>query len=189
MRRRPSRFRTRFAGSWMSCDASSPTSSLGAGARSSSVWASSWSRTGDAGLARPPPAPVCLAVLYDRMSLLIEVAFKGNRKEFFLWEADDSPSLKAPVIVDADRGEDLGHVYALGELAEKRSAGAAHGLGEAAPSRKVRRVASDDDVRRFAEVRAQDEDARRTAMVRVKANQLVIKITYAEWQWDPKKLT
>src|SRR5436305_4471023 len=123
------------------------------------------------------------------MSHLIEVAFKGNRKEFFLWEADESPSLKAPVIVDADRGEDLGHVYALGDLAEKRSAGMPHGLGEGAPSKKVRRVASDDDVRRFTEVRAQDEDARRKAMERVKANQLVMKISDAEWQWDRKKLT
>ncbi|MFL5613314.1 MAG: stage 0 sporulation family protein [Gemmatimonadaceae bacterium] len=123
------------------------------------------------------------------MSHLIEVAFKGNRKEFFLWEADESPSLKAPVIVDADRGEDLGHVYALGDLAEKRSAGVPHGLGDAAPSKKVRRVASDDDLRRFTEVRAQDEDARRKAMERVKANQLVMKISDAEWQWDRKKLT
>jgi cell fate regulator YaaT (PSP1 superfamily) len=123
------------------------------------------------------------------MSQLIEVAFKGNRKEFFLWDADDSPSLKAPVIVDADRGEDLGHVHALGELAEKRSAGAAHGLGQASPSKKVRRVASADDVRRFSEVRAQDDDARRKAMERVKANQLVMKITDAEWQWDRKKLS
>jgi cell fate regulator YaaT (PSP1 superfamily) len=123
------------------------------------------------------------------MSQLIEVAFKGNRKEFFLWDADDSPSLKAPVIVDADRGEDLGHVHALGELAEKRSAGAAHGLGQASPSKKVRRVASADDVRRFSEVRAQDDDARRKAMERVKANELVMKITDAEWQWDRKKLT
>jgi cell fate regulator YaaT (PSP1 superfamily) len=123
------------------------------------------------------------------MSHLIEVAFKGNRKEFFLWEADESPSLKAPVIVDADRGEDLGHVHAFGDLAEKRSAGAAHGLGDAPASKKVRRVASDDDVRRFAEVRAQDEDARRKAMERVKANDLVMKISDAEWQWDRKKLT
>ena len=123
------------------------------------------------------------------MSHLIEVAFKGNRKEFFVWEADESPSLKAPVIVDADRGEDLGHVHALGELAAKRNAGAAHGLGEAAPSKKVRRVATDDDVRRHSEVRSQDEDARRKAMDRVKANQLVMKISDAEWQWDRKKLT
>jgi cell fate regulator YaaT (PSP1 superfamily) len=123
------------------------------------------------------------------MSHLIEVAFKGNRKEFFLWDAAESPSLKAPVIVDADRGEDLGYVHALDDLAAKRSAGAAHGLGEAAPSKKVRRVASEDDIRRFTEVRAQDEDARRKAMERVKANQLVMKISDAEWQWDRKKLT
>ena len=123
------------------------------------------------------------------MSHLIEVAFKGNRKDFFLWEADELPSLKAPVIVDADRGEDLGHVHALGDLAEKRSRGTAHGLGEAAPSKKIRRVASSDDVRRFREVREQDEDARRKAMERVKANQLVMKISDAEWQWDRKKLT
>ncbi|HEX4468897.1 MAG TPA: regulatory iron-sulfur-containing complex subunit RicT [Gemmatimonadaceae bacterium] len=123
------------------------------------------------------------------MSHLIEVAFKGNRKEFFLWEADESLAPTAPVIVDADRGEDLGRVHSVGELAAKRSAGAAHGLGDAAPAKKVRRVASADDVRRFTEVRAQDEDARRKAMERVKANQLVMKISDAEWQWDRKKLT
>ena len=124
-----------------------------------------------------------------KMSHLVEVAFKGNRKEFFLWEADESPAIKAPVIVDADRGEDLGHVHALGEHAAKRSAGAPHGLGDAPPSKKVRRVASDEDLRRFTEIRALDEDARRKAMERVKANQLVMKISDAEWQWDRKKLT
>jgi cell fate regulator YaaT (PSP1 superfamily) len=80
-------------------------------------------------------------------------------------------------------------VHSVGELASKRSAGAAHGLGDAAPAKKVRRIASPDDLRRFAEVRAQDEDARRKAMERVKANQLVMKISDAEWQWDRKKLT
>ena len=123
------------------------------------------------------------------MSHLIEVAFKGNRKEFFVWEADELPSLKAAVIVDADRGEDLGHVHALGDLAIKRSQGAAHGLGDAPPSKRARRLASTDEVRRFREVRDQDDDARRKAMERVKANQLVMKITDAEWQWDRKKLT
>src|SRR5437763_4522023 len=123
------------------------------------------------------------------MSHLIEVAFKGNRKEFFLWEADEPPTVKAPVIVDADRGEDLGYVHALGDLAEKRSAGAAHGLGDSAPSKKARRLASGDDVRRFTEVRAQDEDARRKAMERVKANQLVMKVSDAERQGDRKKRT
>ena len=120
---------------------------------------------------------------------LIEIAFKGNRKEFFLWEADELPPARAPMIVDADRGEDLGTVHASGESAERRSARVPHGLFGAAPSRAAKRLATADDVRRLDDVRAQDDDARRRAMERVKANALVMKVTDAEWQWDRKKLT
>jgi cell fate regulator YaaT (PSP1 superfamily) len=120
---------------------------------------------------------------------LIEVAFKGNRKEFFLWEADEAPPLRAPVIVDADRGEDLGLVHTAGELAEQRSARVPHGLLGAPPTHAVKRLATVEEVHRLDEVRAQDDDARRRAMERVKANALVMKVTDAEWQWDRKKLT
>ena len=123
------------------------------------------------------------------MPQLIEVAFKGNRKEFFLWEADEAPPLRAPVIVDADRGEDLGLVHATGELAEQRSEHVPHGLLGAAPTHVAKRLATPEDVRRLGEVRSQDDDARRRAMERVKANALVMKVTDAEWQWDRKKLT
>lgn len=123
------------------------------------------------------------------MSHLIEVAFKGNRKDFFLWDEDELPPLKAAVIVDADRGEDLGYVHALGELADKRNAGTPHGYGAAGTTKKARRLATPEDVRRAAELRAQDEDARRRAMERVAANHLVMKLSDAEWQWDRKKLT
>ena len=123
------------------------------------------------------------------MSVLVEVAFKGNRKEFFFWEADDVPPRAAAVIVDADRGEDLGRVHAVGAEAEQRSAKVPHGLFGAPATRPVKRIASADDVRRHAEIRASDDDARRKAMERVKANALVMKMTDAEWQWDRKKLT
>jgi cell fate regulator YaaT (PSP1 superfamily) len=123
------------------------------------------------------------------MPHLIEVAFKGNRKDFFVWEQDAPPPLKAAVIVDADRGEDLGFVHALGELAEKRNAGTAHGYGAAGTAKKARRLATNDEVHRAKELRAQDEDARRKASERVKANDLVMKLSDAEWQWDRKKLT
>ena len=123
------------------------------------------------------------------MPHLIEVAFKGNRKDFFLWEGDEAPPLKAGVIVDADRGEDLGYVLALGELAEKRNAGTPHGYGAAGTTKKARRLATAAEVQRANDLRAQDEDARRRAMERVKANDLVMKLSDAEWQWDQKKLT
>src|SRR5438270_13272217 len=106
---------------------------------------------------------------------LIEVAFRGNRKDFFLWESDDAPPLKAAVIVDADRGEDLGFVHALGELAEKRNAGTPHGYGAAGSSKKARRLATTEEVARAKELRAQDEDTRRKAAERVRANDLVMK--------------
>jgi len=123
------------------------------------------------------------------MAHLIEVAFKGNRKDFYLWEQDDAPPVKAAVIVDADRGEDLGYVHALGELAEKRNAGTPHGYGAAGTTKKAKRLATSEEVKRAQELRAQDEDARRKAQERVKANALVMKLSDAEWQWDRKKLT
>ena len=78
----------------------------------------------------------------------IEVAFKGNRKDFFLWEQDEPPPLKAAVIVDADRGEDLGFVHALGELAEKRNAGTPHGYGAAGTAEEGAAARHGDDVAR-----------------------------------------
>jgi cell fate regulator YaaT (PSP1 superfamily) len=123
------------------------------------------------------------------VSLLVEVAFKGNRKEFFVWESDEGPPRAAPVIVDADRGEDLGRVHSVGPEAEHRSAKVPHGLLGAPATRVVKRLATPDELRRHDELRASDDEARRKAMERVKANALVMKMTDAEWQWDRKKLT
>ncbi|MDZ7630907.1 MAG: hypothetical protein U5K74_06005 [Gemmatimonadaceae bacterium] len=50
------------------------------------------------------------------------------------------------MIVEADRGEDLGHVHATGELAEMRCRGCAHGCGtSAAATRSALRLATADD--------------------------------------------
>lgn len=122
-------------------------------------------------------------------SHLIEVEFKGNRREFFLWERDEIPALNSAVIVEADRGEDLGYVHAVGEFADKRNRGVPHGTGGDLPAKRARRLATREDIRRHDELRAQDEDARRKAMERVRANALVMKVSDAEWQWDRKKLT
>src|SRR5688572_26946081 len=122
-------------------------------------------------------------------SHLIEVSFKGNRREFFVWENDRVPDPNTAVIVEADRGEDLGYVHATGDAAMHRSKGVPHGTGGQLPQRKARRVASNDDVKRHKDLRAQDEDARRKAMERVRANDLGMKVSDAEWQWDRKKLT
>ena len=121
--------------------------------------------------------------------MLIEICFKGNRKEFFLWEGEDPPAVKSAVIVEADRGEDLGHVHAVGEMALSRAKGCSHGPGETTVSQVARRLASTDDLKRLKELREQDESARRKATERVKANGLAMKLSDAEWRWDRRKLT
>jgi cell fate regulator YaaT (PSP1 superfamily) len=123
------------------------------------------------------------------MAHLVEVSFRGNRKEFFLWDYPDPPPLKAAIIVDADRGEDLGHVHSLGELAQKRNGGCSHGCGTAAPDRKALRLANTRDRASASDLDRQNEEARKKAMERVRANGLAMKVSDAEWQWDKKKLT
>ncbi len=123
------------------------------------------------------------------MPQLIEVAFKGNRKEFFLWEGETAPPVRSAVVVDADRGEDIGHVHATGELAEKRAKGTAHGPHEGPVEFFARRIANDDEMARLKELREDDEAVRRKAMERVHANSLQMKLSDAEWRWDRRKLT
>ena len=122
------------------------------------------------------------------MPLLVEVAFKGNRKEFFHWNGEDALPARSVVVVEADRGEDLGYVHAQGEVADHRLRGVPHAPAEGV-TRVVRRLATPDEVTRAEELREQDDAARKKAMERVKANNLAMKVSDAEWRWDRRKLT
>jgi len=59
------------------------------------------------------------------MPQTVEVRFKGTRRDFFLWPDDQEPlHLREAVVVDADRGTDLGRVHSAGATAEKKCGGA-----------------------------------------------------------------
>ena len=49
------------------------------------------------------------------MSLTVEVRFKGTRKAYFLWPGEEPLRVGEAVVVEAERGRDLGHVTAVGE--------------------------------------------------------------------------
>jgi len=124
------------------------------------------------------------------VSDLIEVAFKGNRKEFFRWEdVVPPPAPSAHVIVEGDRGEDLGQVHAIGDLAEKRYAGVAHGVMLGDATRRVIRLAKPDEITRAHALIEDNETTRRAAMAQVRALGLQMKVTDADWQFDHRKLT
>lgn len=127
---------------------------------------------------------------------LVEVRFKGNRRGFYRWaDLEDPLRLEEPVIVEADRGLDLGRVQSAGETAAKKcggGCGTSCGTGEAPKAEaepKVVRRAAQEEVKQHNELRKAEEDARRAVMERVKRHDLGMKISDTEWQWDRHKLT
>jgi cell fate regulator YaaT (PSP1 superfamily) len=128
------------------------------------------------------------------VSLTVEVRFKGTRKVYFLWPGEEPLRVGDAVIVEAERGRDLGHITAVGELAEKKCGGCS-GCStspvaeEPVPLKRVLQRAAPQDVKSHAEVRRSEEDARRKVMQRVRAHELMMKVSDTEWQWDRNKLT
>ena len=123
---------------------------------------------------------------------LVEVTFKGNRQGVFhLGVSRCRRRSKTHVIVDADRGEDLGV-----RERDRRSRDDA----QVAARRTARRTA--DPIRagaacrdrrrhreRRAALRADEDNVRRRAIEKVRAQGLEMKVSDTEWQWDRKKLT
>jgi cell fate regulator YaaT (PSP1 superfamily) len=120
---------------------------------------------------------------------LVEVAFKGNRREFFTWAFPELPAVRTPVIVDADRGEDLGLVHTTGDAATTRKARTSHGKASPDQLRPILRVASGEEISRGESLRTDEDNVRKRAIEKVRAQGLDMKVSDTEWQWDRKKLT
>jgi cell fate regulator YaaT (PSP1 superfamily) len=130
------------------------------------------------------------------VSLTLEVRFKGTRKAYYTWPEDGEP-LRAgdAVVVEAERGRDLGRVTATGDMATKKCASSCTGCAvggepaEATPMKPVVRKATAEDLRTHDETRRSEEDARRKVIQRVRVHGLLMKVSDTEWQWDRNKLT
>ena len=127
------------------------------------------------------------------MSAVIEVRFKGNRLEYFNWPADEALAPQDAVIVEVERGQDLGRVSAVGDTALKKCARGCGGCAIAdavkTVERQVVRRATPADVDVAERLRDEEDQARRTARERVRSHNLPMKVSDAEWQWDRRKLT
>jgi cell fate regulator YaaT (PSP1 superfamily) len=129
------------------------------------------------------------------MSQTVEVRFKGTRKAYFVWESEADPiRLNDCVVVEVERGRDLGRVTAVGDVAAKKCGGCtscAVGAApeEPAPLKPIVRRATADDVKAHQEIRLSEEDVRQKVIQRVRAHELLMKVSDTEWQWDRNKLT
>ena len=148
------------------------------------------------------------------MNPIVEVRFKGNRKEYFAWPSEQPLALHDAVIVEVERGQDLGRVSAVGEIAVRKCGGCngcalAGGAGSPLrdktaqslredpappaslpqPERHILRRATPDDARVANQLHGEEDEVRRKVMERVRTHALAMKVSDAEWQWDRKKLT
>ena len=120
------------------------------------------------------------------MAGFAEVRFKGNRKGYYT-----DPGLQLltgqQVVVEAERGEDLGSVSAIGVIAERKCSSSG-GCSTPLPERSVLRVARAEEVTRVHELRRDEERVRAETRALVTKHDLKMKVTEAEWQFDRNKL-
>ena len=120
------------------------------------------------------------------MSGFAEVSFKGTRRGYFRFDALElSPGDN--VIVQSDRGEDLGRVTALGSIAERKCSSSG-GCATPTPSLRVIRRAGTEEVARARHKADDERRARLETREHVARHGLKMKVTETEWQFDRKKL-
>ncbi len=116
----------------------------------------------------------------------MEVRFKGTRKDYYVYGGMELPP-GSHVVVEADRGEDLGVVSATGLIAERKCSSSG-GCATPTPRKKVVRVARDDEVAKLSDTREDEHRVRSEARGLVEKHKLKMKVTEAEWQFDRNKL-
>lgn len=142
--------------------------------------------------ARPPSAaPTPVPVVSGRVHEIAEVMFKGVRSDFFSYRGDARLREWEYVIVEADRGQDLGWIKRVVSADEPCEGGCDHAGHHppVAPSMRVLRRAAPVDVERRLRLDEEEREARTRTRELVERHGLKMKVSEAEWQWDRNKLT
>lgn len=143
--------------------------------------------------ARPAPAAanVPIPVVAGRVHEIAEVMFQGVRSDYFSFRGDAPLRALEYVIVEADRGQDLGWVRRAVDADEPCEGGCDHAGHQSAPapSRRVLRRAAPVDVERRLRLDEEEHEARNKTRELAEHHGLNMKVSEAEWQWDRNKLT
>jgi len=109
------------------------------------------------------------------------VEFKGSRKEYFYNTYYHSLKPSDHVIIQAERGEDIGLLSKKVEVEVN--------FDESTKPRSILRRASDDDMVRFEDLRKKEVDHESEVIVMIKKHRLEMKVVDVEWQYDGNKMT
>jgi len=111
---------------------------------------------------------------------LIEVIFKGKRVDIFANPNKLNIRRQMHVIVEADRGIDIGQVGRTGSVAF---------LTEDEQLKNVIRIATEEDLKKMQENRSLEKEALETCKQKVDARHLNMNMIDAEWQLDHNRIT
>ena len=128
----------------------------------------------------PPTRPVKLTKLKNPSqpaAYALKVQFKYGRKSDFVTEVKGSANIGDHVVVEGDRGIDLGVV-----VDRKPRFGNTSGS-------KVKRVATTKDMEQWQACNVAEEEALKTTRKLVQKHRIPITVHMAEFQFDKKKLT
>ena len=112
----------------------------------------------------------------------VEVQFKRERRGYYLNQDNLDLKLEDFVVVEVDRGEDLGRVTEIGEVADKKCPEKKSSLG------KIRRLATEKEIEELAKLNDKEAEAFEICMKKVEEHQLDMKLVDAEWQFDGNKI-
>jgi cell fate regulator YaaT (PSP1 superfamily) len=111
---------------------------------------------------------------------LVEVQFKGQRKELYVNSRELFLHTGNHCVVQADRGEDMGQIVSIAKMAPK----------DADPEMKeILRHATEHDVEVLEETREKELEALKTCQQKAGEHDLQIKLVDVEYQFDGNKIT
>lgn len=112
---------------------------------------------------------------------IVEILFKGERKDVFLNPPGMPLNIGEHVIVQVERGEDMGRVLQKGALAE--------GKGRSRHLKQVVRKATEEDMTRLRDNEKLEEDAFRICQERIAAREVKMRLVDVECQFDRNRIT
>lgn len=118
---------------------------------------------------------------------IVEVSFKGARTGFFRNERELELRPGDHVVVEADRGVDLGTVHMMGELVRMCLKSFDEAEDKFFP--KLIRIASLEDLDTWSGLREEDAESFQVARVLIAEEGLPMKLVDVEWQFDRNKVT
>ena len=127
----------------------------------------------------PPAAPTSPS--YE----LVQVAFKGRRRDTYRNSRDLPIQSGDYVVVGATKGIDFGYVTMTGELVRRQY----NGDPTTAELRSVIRSATVRDIERYESNREAEKKALRDGRAAVRRLKVEMKMVDAEWQFDRRRLT